>query len=128
MAATASPVSPYESSAVVPWSAPTTIAFWTISAFVTPGRAELAEAADATVSRGEVRIAAPAASVAPFWRGALRRASRWRMRRRRERCNDRSHKTAEPMSRCARGYGSSSDGRESTLGTPSSSLCASEVS
>jgi hypothetical protein len=84
-AATASPVSPYESSAVAPWSVPTTTAFWAISALLTPGRAELAEATDATVSTGEARIAAPAASVAPFWRGALRRASRARMRRRRER-------------------------------------------
>src|SRR3954463_11297373 len=68
-------------------------------------------------------MAAPAASVAPFWRGALRRARRACSRRRCDRVSDRSHSTAEPRSRSDLGYGSSSDGRASTLGAPFLLLC-----
>ena len=76
-AATASPVSPYDSSQVF---SPLTAAFWATSVFVAPGRADDAEAAPVSgLSTGEARMAAPAARVAPFWRGALRRASRWRI-------------------------------------------------
>ena len=63
------------------------------------------------------------ASVAPFCRGALRRARWARSRRLCERVSDRSHSTAEPRSRSDLGYGSSSDGRESTLGAPFLLLC-----
>ena len=70
-AATASPVSPYDSSHVCE---PLTAALSAISALVTPGRADDAEAPVTWLSVGAARMAAPAASVAPFRRGALRRA------------------------------------------------------
>ena len=82
-AATPGPVSPNDSSQVF---SPLTAAFWATSVLVTPGFADDAEAAPASGLRtGEARIAAPAAIVTPFWRGALRRASSFRIRRRRER-------------------------------------------